>query len=53
MARPPSTNPATDFVKARCTPDEKAEIVKRAAAAGVSMSEYLLRCALPEKGPKP
>ena len=47
MARPPSDNPASEIVKARCTPDEKVELRRRAASAGVTLSKYLLRCALP------
>ena len=52
MARPPSDNPASESCRFRCTRDDKAEILKRAAAAGMSISEYLLRCALPDKKPR-
>lgn len=52
MARPHSDNPASDQIRVRCTSDDKAEVRRRAVAAGVSMSEYLLRCALPDKKPR-
>ena len=46
MPRPPSDNPASDLIRARCTPEQKAEIRKRALAAGMSLSAYVLACAL-------
>ena len=49
MSRPPINNPASELCRFRCSPEDKAEIRKRAEAAGVSMSEYMLRCALPDK----
>jgi uncharacterized protein (DUF1778 family) len=51
MARPPSDNPASASIRLRVTPDDKEQIRKRAADAGVTMSEYLLRCALGKAKP--
>lgn len=41
MARPPSTNPATEIVRVRVTPKQKAKLVRLAKAAGLTLSEYL------------
>lgn len=49
MPRPPIDNPATETIRLRVTPEDKTEIRRRAEAAGVSMSEYMLRCSLPTK----
>ncbi len=47
--RPKLDKPADQIVKMRVTAEDKAAIRKRAERAGVTMSEYLLRCALPGK----
>ena len=52
MARPYSDDPANQLLRVRCTADDKAEIRKRADAAGVGLSEYALRCMLPKKKAK-
>ncbi len=46
MARPRLDNPASEQIRIRLTPADKAAIRERAQAAGVTMSEYVLRCAL-------
>lgn len=46
MGRPVSDNPATEVIRMRATKADKEEIRRRAAAAGLTMTEYLLRRAL-------
>lgn len=50
MGRHASDNPASDQIRFRVRPEDKAEIRRRADAAGVSMAEYLIRCALGHSG---
>ena len=48
MARPVSTNPASEIIRLRVTPEDKAELQRLAAVAGVSLSAYLLARGLAE-----
>lgn len=44
-----STNSRTALVKLRVHPDEKSELQRRAAKRNMSVSEYMLSCALAGK----
>ncbi len=46
MARPLLDNPASALVRFRLTPANKIRLVRKAKAAGLSLSAYLLACGL-------
>ncbi len=50
MGRPQSTNPASESIRMRVTPKDKAKLVRLSITAGMSLSAYLLACGL--AGPK-
>ena len=43
MARPPSDNPASDVIRMRVTPADKAMLVQKAEAARLTLTAYLLQ----------
>ena len=47
MARPPSPNPANEWVQIRVNRSQKAELRRRAEEVGCSISRYMLKCSLP------
>ena len=40
------TNPAADQIRVRVTPEQKKQIVSRAKLAGLTMTAYVIKCAL-------
>ncbi len=50
MARPKIENPASVQINLRMTPDDRAELGRRAEAAGMTLTAYLVKCGL--AGPK-
>jgi mobilization protein NikA len=49
--RPPSTNPRTARIPARFTAEERAELARRAALAGLSVAAFLRHRALDSDAP--
>ena len=39
-------NPAADQIRVRVTPEQKKQIVSRAKLAGLTMTAYVIKCAL-------
>jgi len=46
VARPPSTNPATEQIRLRVTPEEKTALKLLAQSEGLTLSRYLVKCGL-------
>ena len=46
MPRPPSDNPASETIRLRVTPKDKAKLQRLAKRAGLTLSAYLLACGL-------